>query len=491
MAKLKPLPKRAEIMGEKLGGMVLATTRQLRSGTDLSEDQAKRAMQDLREREFVSSVSFGCLLPKVDHFVLTPEGLKYFGVSEEQGSWHTVNAVGALLINDPLKVEAVNEIATLCVSDGWKLEGVQWLKGQKPAPAMDAVAVYRHPDHDSPTYRVFCLPSLMNNQWELYAMLQQLPESLRAQALDPTWGGSPWELCIVEADEWGAARSLTMAETLLFGWISSGRIKAWYYDGEGWRVSDGLSAITGSTPTALIPFANPVEGTTTSLRPVANERSIGGRYFDRIFKDSIWATGRGRTLFHVLRVLCDYPVVSAPHLTALAGEARKGKETPARLAELVELGLAKMEISQVRTSPRLMVSRRGQGAPRFGSTAAGRRYLWLAWRCRPKALYTRSEHNLLDEGRWSFRHQDAAYEVLSQFRESGWPVAPGWRAHARLANSQTIEPDGMVRARTRWDTSWCFLEVELSDTSVMAFKPRCKKYGAAERLVLQPHYTIR
>ena len=279
MAKTKRLPRRANTIGKKLLGIVLATASQLRSGTDLSADQAKRGMQDLMERNFVRSVAFGCLLPKVSHFFMTPEGLDYFGASVEQRSWHSPAAIGNLLIYDLLKVETVNDIATLCVPDGWEIVGTQW---QKPRQPMAAVAAYRHPDHDSLAYRVFCFTSPMDNQWELCARFQELPESLAEQALSPTDDFYPAELCIVDTDEWSAARALTVADALLFGWISSGQIKAWYYDGDGWRVSDGLSAITGSTPAELVPFADPVKATTNPLRPVASGRKLGGLYFDRI-----------------------------------------------------------------------------------------------------------------------------------------------------------------------------------------------------------------
>ena len=497
MAKTKALPTRAELTGRKLVRRVLATAKQL-ADEELSQDQAKRGLKDLMEMNFVRRVTFGCLLPNADHYFLTPEGLDYLGASDEERSWHSLDAVGVLLIYYILQVEAVNDVATLDVADGWKLEGVQWYLGSELA--MDAVAAYRHPDHNSPAYRVFLVLSPMDNQWELCARLEQLRESLQGQALDPALAFYPADVCIVAADEWGAARSLVMACTVLFNWISYYQIKAWYYSNEwrvsngrrvldGWRVSDGLSAINGSAPRNLASFAEILEVCTNPLRPVANDKSLGGQHFDRIpnRKASIWARGTGRALFHVLRILCDHSVISAAHLTALAGEARKGKETVARLEMLVELGLAEMEVSQVpRVSARLRVSRRGHGGARFSSTAAGRHLLWLTWRYRPSRLHTRSEHYLLQLRRWSFPHQDLVYEILSQCREGGWPVAPGWRAHARLANGQVIEPDGMVRARTEWGVRWCFLEVELSDTGEMSFKDRCEKYGSTDRLEFHP-----
>ena len=60
-------------------------------------------------------------------------------------------------------------------------------------------------------------------------------------------------------------------------------------------------------------------------------------------------------------------------------------------------------------------------------------------------------------------------------------MGPGWRAHATLANGLRIEPDGMVLRNTPWDKLWCKLELELSNFSVKAFKPRCEKYGSEDR----------
>ena len=59
-------------------------------------------------------------------------------------------------------------------------------------------------------------------------------------------------------------------------------------------------------------------------------------------------------------------------------------------------------------------------------------------------------------------------------------MGPGWRAHATLANGPRIEPDGMVLRNTPWGKLWCKLELELSDFSVKAFKPRCEKYGSED-----------
>ena len=502
MAHTKSLPTRAEVTGRKLVRRVLATAKQL-VDEGLSEDQVKRGLTDLMERSFIRKVTFGCLLTSSDHYFLTSEGLDYLGASDEERSWHSLDAVGSLLIYNIVQVEAVNDLSTLDVADGWKLEGIQWYVGSELA--MDAVAAYRHPDYDSPAYRVFLVLSPMDNQWELCARLEQLRESLQEQALAPAQTFYPADVCIVAADEWGAARSLVMADAvlsggMLFGGISSSQLKAWYYSNEwrvsdgrrvfdGWRVSDGLSAITGSKPYDLASFAEIIDVCTNPLRPVANDRSLGGQYFDRIpdRKASIWARGTGKALFHVLRILCDQPVISVAHLTALAGEARRGRETRRRLEMLVELGLAEMEVSQApRVSARLRISRRGHGGPRFSSSAAGRNLLWLTWRYRPSRLHTRSGQSLLQRQRWSFPHQDLVYEILSQCREGGWPVAPGWRAHAKLANGRVIEPDGVVWVRTPWGIRWCFLEVELSDTSEMSFKDRCEKYGSTDRLENHP-----
>ena len=89
MARDRNLPVRAETMGGQLLNRALSSTSQLRSGTELSEDQAKRGMQDLRKMNLVTSVDYGCRLSYGSHDFFTEEGLNHFAASDEQRSWHS------------------------------------------------------------------------------------------------------------------------------------------------------------------------------------------------------------------------------------------------------------------------------------------------------------------------------------------------------------------------------------------------------------------
>ena len=82
---------------------------------------------------------------------------------------------------------------------------------------------------------------------------------------------------------------------------------------------------------------------------------------------------------------------------------------------------------------------------------------------------------------WPYRHEDCAYEILAQFCELGCIIAPGWRARVTLADGRRIDPDGMVLVESLWGRLWCFIEVELSDRSYRAVKPRVEKYGSEHR----------
>ena len=80
---------------------------------------------------------------------------------------------------------------------------------------------------------------------------------------------------------------------------------------------------------------------------------------------------------------------------------------------------------------------------------------------------------------WARRHHST--NCWPQFGEKGCPFAPGWQARTALADGKGIDPDGKVLLRTPWGRRWCNLEVELSDTSYSALKPRCGKYGSSHR----------
>ena len=470
------LPKRAETMGRALLDRPLFTTNQLRSGTGLSEDQAKWGIQDLRDNEFIASVEFGALLLGVNHHWLTEEGLDYFRATDVQRSWHGQHGVGNLVIYDMLKVEAVNDLAVLFANRSWKLSGIQWCEGEP----MAAVVAYLHPDHEWPAYQLFCMSSMMENHRELFSRLQQLPDGILGHSLNPDEPFYPAGPSIVADNEWGAAQALGMAQALLSGWVSGANITGWYHGGDSSYVSDGWSAQTGITPTQISPLETP----TDPLRLAPSARKLGPRRFDRIVDGCLWTGGAGQGLFFVLTLLGQYPVISVSHLTALAGEARTGEETGKRLAKLVEMGLAELVVSNVRATARgFTISRRGQGASRYAATHPGRLALCYAFGGKPGALHSRSGLSSLhaEKGGWSFRHEDGVYEILAQYRENGCAVGPGWRAHATLANGLRIEPDGMVLRNTPWDKLWCKLELELSDFSVKAFKPRCEKYGSEDR----------
>lgn len=487
MALDEKLPMRAEIMGARLLDMALSSTAQLCSGTELSGDQAKRGMQDLRERKMAASAGYGCRLPKVNHHFLTEKGLDLLGASDEQRSWHSRDAIGNLLVYDLPKVEAVHDIAPRFAADGWALTGVQFYERR----AMFAVAEYRHPDHSLPACQVYCAPSMIDNQWELCGRLGQLPGELSAQSLNPDGIFFPAGLALVADDAWGASQVLGMARALLSWWVSPANITAWYHDGNGWHVSDAKSVVTGWAPAELSPLLEPLD----SLRAEASSRKLGPRRFDRIIEGCLWSRRDGRKLFALLTLLGQYPVISIAHLKALAGEGRRGEETERRIMALVQRGLAEIVAPSARVTakrlPRgvpLMISERGRGAHRYALTRAGRLAFWYAHGGKRDALYSRSGLSMFhsDRKKWSFRHQDGVYEILAQFREEGCEVASGWRAHARLANGLTIQPDGVVLLQTPWGRRWCYLEFELSDRSVRAFAPRCQKYGSGHRLENHP-----
>ena len=473
------LPKRAEIMARALLVKPLFTTSQLRAGTGLSEDQAKRGIQDLEEKEFIASAGFGALLPGVRHHWLTEEGLDYFGATNAQRSWHGPHGIGNFLIYDMFRVEAVNDLAVLLATRDWKLSAIQWFEGEP----MVAVAAYSHPDHKWPAYQLFCMASMMENHRELFNRLQQLQHSIDGYSLNPDQKFCPAGLSIVSDNEWGAANALGMAQALLSSWVPGANITGWYHGGDSWYASDGWSAETGTAPTQITPLGTPID----PLRVAPSVRKLGRRHFDRIVNRCRWTGAAGPGLFFVLTLLGQYPIISVSHLTALAGEGRTGEETEKRLVKLVDMGLAELVASNVRATGRgLTISRRGQGASRYAATHNGRLALCYAFGGTPGALHSRSGLSSLyaEKGGWSFRHGDGVYEILAQYRENGCAVAPGWRAHATLANSpngQQIQPDGMVLRNTPWGKLWCKLEFELSDRSVKAFKPRCEKYASEDR----------
>ena len=85
------------------------------------------------------------------------------------------------------------------------------------------------------------------------------------------------------------------------------------------------------------------------------------------------------------------------------------------------------------------------------------------------------------EDQWLYRHQDIIYDLLGQLRAANCSFAPGWMARTTVVIDQDIDPDAVVRVKTPWGLTWCYVEVELSDRTRSAVKPRCDKYGSRRR----------
>ena len=488
---LSLLSLRTEIVGQQLKNGLLFSAAELRVCTGLAEHQVNRALTQLRGKELVDSVYIGRQLPRVGRHWLLEAAHDVFGLSEEERSWHSQDAVANLLRFNFNKVECIHEIARLHSTNSWRLSGVP-LHEREP---MMAVAEYRHANHELPAVQVFCAPSLIDNQRELSNRIEQLRARMFAQALDQEDDFYPAGLCIVAADEWAAAQSLSMACVRLAGWVHPANITAWYRRGNSWYFSNGVSLMSGTAPTQLPQFVRPSD----PLRPSLSVRKLGPESFDRIRNDASWGGRATQRLFGVVTLLGQYPVIAAAHLQALAEEGRKGKEMDRSLADLIELGLAEIVQRNARVArparwPRgvpLTISRRGQGGARYALTHRGLYVFWCAHGGNPAGLYTRSGLSSFHEGEWSLHHQDGIYEFLAQCREAGCAVAPGWRATAALAkSSKSISPDGVVLFDTYWGTLWCYVEYELSDRSVSAFRARCETYGSKSRMDAQPLLLI-
>ena len=488
MNERKPLPMRADLMGRKLLGMVLPRTSELRADTGLSPDQAKRGVRDLKKAALVDSAEVGCLLPGAHRAWLTDKGLDYFGASDEERSWHEHDGLGNLLIYDLPKVEAAHSIAPRYATGDWTLAKIH----RYERLPMAAAAEYHRPGEYHPAYVPFCWASMMDTQSELYHRLAALPAAMMKQSLGPDGRSfEPARLAIMAADEWAATRALTMAVAVLGWWLPTSHIAAWFYSNDGWHVSDGLSLQTGEPPMKIPPLLP----STQFLGPATSERKLGTQRFDRIIDRSYWAGRGGRKLLELLTKLGEYPVGSIGHYKALVGEGPEGTETEVRLANVVERGLAEIVTRNYRVRvyrlPRgvpATVSDRGQGAHRYALTRAGRTAFCCAHGGRPSDLARRTKlGRMRAEGKgvvkdlWPYRHEDGVYEVLAQFCEAGYRVAPGWRARVTLADGKHIDPDGMVLVNTTWGKYWCYLEFELSDRSYSAIKPRCEKYASWDR----------
>ena len=481
----------AEQIGRQLVRRVLTTTRELRISNEWSPDQIKRGMRELKDHGLVASIELGCLLPSAPRSYLTDEGLDYFGASAEERSWHGPGCLVNMVSYDLPRLEAADAVAPHLATGGWRLCGTQLYEWEQDP--MVAVAEYRHPDFQGPAYVVFCWASMMDSQAEIYYRLQDLPELLASQAVDPTEPFFPAGLAILAAEEWSGARALSMAATVLSWWVPQGRTTAWYCrDGE-WYVSDGISLHDGIRPEE-VPVLRPQAGL---LRPVASVRQLGRRRVQNLAKDRLRSKRDGRKLFELTTLVGNFPVGSLTQYTLLAGEEPEGRDTERRLKELVRLGFAEVvskyrdpaaPVRPVKGVPSAL-SKRGQRANRYALTGAGRVLYCHVHEGNPERLFARTDLGRLQKelrtgeivDGWLYLHQDIVYDILGQASSKRCPFGPGWQAKTALAGRKRIEPDGVLLVQTPWGRLWCYLEVELSKRSYLAVKPRCNKYGSTAR----------
>ena len=491
------LPERAELVGKALLGMALFSTSELSIATGLSEDRVGRGLTDLQgeELQFLRSAELGCLRPGVPLMWLTPAGLKHFGASAEERSWHDPAGVGNLILYDLSNVEAVNSIACWYSTVLLPLSRI-WRYARKQP--MCAAAEYCRPGGPK-AHIIFCQVSLLENQVALFYHLAALPAAMQAQAMDPDEPFHPDELCLIAHDEWGAAQALQTACAILSQWVPPRSITAWYPSDGGWRVCDGYSVEHGGTRPRSAPRLVSTGG--HSLRPSTSIRKLGTRKLEGILKRCPWAGRGGRAIFRLLTAVGLYPVAAAAHLKAFVGEAKDGTETNRLLGILVKMGLievvAKKARAQAKRVPKgvpMTISDRGQGADRYSLTKAGRTAFCSAHGGTPEALASRTGIKKPDKAKddwtlaehvakhWKFRHEDNTYEVLAQFAELGCPVASGWRGRITLANRARIWPDGMVLLKTPWGRKWFKFEFELRARSPKACAARCAKFASEHRL---------
>ena len=488
------LSERTTQVGNAILRTVLPSASQLVNVSGLSGDQVKRGLRDLKREGLVEIHEMGCLLPAVPLVRFTESGLDHFKADAVERSWRGPDGLGNLVLYDFAKVEAVNAVAPLYATGDWVLWQIHWYERQP----MIAAAEYRHRDHHTPAtpatpaYLVFCWASMMDTQRELSERLEALPEAMRAQAANPAETFRPAGLALLATNEWGAARALCMAETILDGWVLSGSIGGWYY-GNGWHVSDDVSAWTGVPPNRIPPLRQPLE----LLCPSMSTRKLGNRKFENLLADSLWVGRGGHKLFALLTLVGICPCGSVAHYQGLMGEKPGGKETQKRLKLLEKMGLVEVVTEHGRAKrpkrwPKdipLTLSERGQGARRYALTLSGRVRFCYAHGGRPMDLFRRTKLGRLKtqlrdgtvEDRWLYHHEDIVYEIFAQARAGDCRFAPGWQGRTTLADGRRIDPDGVLLVETPWGRLPCRLEVELHDRTYEAVKPRCDKYGSEHR----------
>ena len=457
--------------------------------TGLSENKVKRGVRELREHEFVEVHELGCLLPAVPLIRWTETGLAYFEADESKRSWCGPDGLANVVLYDFAKLEAVNAIAPFYATRSWTLTRIH-LYEREP---MFAAVEYLHLGRDAPAYLVVCWVSMMDTQRELAERLEALQEAIQVHSMDPGDTFWPSGIALVAASKWGAAQALCMAQTILSEWVPSFSIGGWYYGRDGWHVSNAYSALTGDPPQGIPPFEGPRE----FLEPSMSIRKLGTKKVANVLAHSLCAGRGGHRLVQLLTLVAIYPCGSVAHYQSFMGEKPGGKETKQRLQALEKRGLIEVvtEYGRAKRPLRwpvdipLTLAERNQGAHRYATTPYGRANFCYVHGGRPEDLFRRTKMGRLKtklrngtvEDRWLYQHEDIVYEILGQASREGADSAPGWQARTTLADGKRIDPDAMIFVDTPWGPLWCYLEVELSDRTFMAVKPRCDKYGSTER----------
>ena len=501
MEKPKPLSSHASRLLTRIVRAVLSSTKELAADTGLSPDQGKRGLRELTKTGMISSAEVGALLPPVPRYWASEKGLDKGEATDEQRSRHGDAGVVNLLTYDRAKLEAVHAVARQFATGGWTVSEIHPFEREP----MFAAVEYSHPGEPVPAYLVVCCPSMMETEAELTYRIEALPRAMQLHSAD---GGEfyPSGLAFTAAGEWGAARPLDLATALLSEWLPPAAITAWYPDGDDWRFSTGASVLGGTPPTG-VPVLLPG---ISLLRPPGSIRKLGKRTLQGLIA-TLRRLGRGwRTRLGLLTLVATYPVGAVAHYQGLAGENPEGSEALVRMRMLLNLGMVKVATERGRapwprglsTDVPTTLSGRGQGADRYMTTTLGRVAVCFVHGGRPSDLPKRTKlgrltawvHGGTCEGkcyhtcdgrevdRWPYRHEDILYEVLGQFVRMGCQIGPGWQARTTLANGRRIDPDGVVLLTGPWGREWYRVEIELSDRTFGAAKPRCEKYGSEDRL---------
>ncbi len=495
MQEEKPLPMRAFQVGIRLLWTPLSSTSELRMDNGASPDQTKRGVGDLKRAGFAASVEVG----GVPLHWLTEPGLDHFMGPDAQASWHRPGAVGNLLLYDLPQVQAVHAIARWYATGEWMLSSIQFFERQP----MIAAVEYRHPDDVDPSYLTICRASMMETEAELFDRLEAVPAAMQAHCVEDGKRFHPAGLAIVADGEWNAVRGLSMACAVLSRWVPPTHITAWCHGADGWRVSDGGSLSSGMPPREMPRLREGIG----YLFLTASVRKLGKRTLTGILARLRKAGRAWRKQLALLTLVAICPVGAVAHYQDLAAEPRGGTETKKRMKTMKRLGLVRVVTEKGRAVRRrrwpkgvpLTLSERGQGGDRYAVTTIGSVIVCYAQGGRPADLAKRTKlgrlWTKLKDGsvvdRWPYQHEDIGYEFLGQVSQADSSFAPGWQARTALADGRRLDPDGVVLVCVPlWGRVWCYLEIELSDRSYSAIKPRGEKYGSPHRRDNRPVLVV-